>query len=172
MSINRVCISGNLTRSPEIRSTPSGMNILNFGMAVNDRRKNRDTGEWEDYANFIDVCVFGNRADFLSKALHKGMKVFVEGKLRYSSWEREGQRRSKLEVIADDIDFAAPKNNAQSQQNGSYAPQNQQHDNYANNQQYSHQQPTGRYQQYSQPQQAGGYENVQTPDVYSSDIPF
>ncbi len=118
VSINRVVISGNLTRDPELRSTQSGMNILTFGMAVNDRRRNAQTGEWEDYANFVDCVLFGNRADFLSRTLHKGIKVVVEGKLRYSSWERDGQRRSKLEVVVDDVDFVSPR-----QQQGGYAPQ-------------------------------------------------
>ena len=117
MSINRVTISGNLTRDPEIRSTQSGMNILNFGMAVNDRRRNSQTGEWEDYANFVDCVLFGNRADYLSRTLHKGTKVVVDGKLRYSSWERDGQRRSKIEVVVDDLDFVSPR------QQGGYAPQ-------------------------------------------------
>lgn len=117
MSINRVTLSGNLTRDPEMRSTQSGMNILNFGMAVNDRRRNNQTGEWEDYANFVDCVLFGNRAEFLSRALHKGIKVVVEGKLRYSSWERDGQRRSKLEVVVDDLDFVSPR------QQGGYGQQ-------------------------------------------------
>ena len=118
MSINHVTLSGNLTRDPELRSTQSGMNILNFGMAVNDRRRNSATGEWEDYANYVDCVLFGNRAEFLSRTLHKGSKVAVVGKLRYSSWENEqGQRRSKLEVVVEDLDFMTPK------QDGQPAPQ-------------------------------------------------
>lgn len=104
MSINRVNISGNLTRDPELRTLPSGSSVLNFGMAVNDRRKNAG-GEWEDYPNFVDCVVFGTRADGLAKVLSKGMKVSLEGKLRYSSWEKDGQRRSKLEVVVEDIEF-------------------------------------------------------------------
>ena len=96
MSINRVCISGNLTRDPELRATAGGTQVLSFGVAVNDRRRNAQTGEWEDYPNFVDCTMFGNRA--------KGMKVAIEGKLRYSSWERDGQKRSKLEVIVDEIE--------------------------------------------------------------------
>ena len=111
MSINRVVISGNLTRDPEIRRTQSGMAILNFGMAVNDRRRNNQTGEWEDYANFIDCVVFGTRGESLSNILTKGMKVAVEGKLRWSQWEnREGQKRSKIEVIVDDLEFMSSRN--------------------------------------------------------------
>lgn len=105
MSINRVNISGNLTREPELRRTQSGMAILSFGIAVNDRRKNPQTGEWEDYANFVDCTMFGNRAESLSNILTKGMKCAIEGKLRWSQWERDGQKRSKLEVIVDEVEF-------------------------------------------------------------------
>ena len=81
MSINRVVVSGNLTREPELRATQSGMQVLSLGMAVNDRRKNQQTGEWDDVPNFVDVKVFGNRAESLSRILAKGSKVCVEGKL-------------------------------------------------------------------------------------------
>ena len=118
MSINRVCISGNLTRDPEIRRTAGGMAVLSFGVAVNDRRKNNQTGEWEDYANFVDVTMFGNRAESVSNYLSKGTKVAVEGKLRYSSWERDGQKRSKLEVIADELEFMSRSNGGGNQANG------------------------------------------------------
>lgn len=105
MSINRVNISGNLTRDPELRATTGGTQVLSFGMAVNDRRKNQQTGEWEDYPNFVDCTMFGSRAEKVSRYLSKGCKVAVEGKLRYSQWERDGQKRSKLEVIVEDIEF-------------------------------------------------------------------
>lgn len=104
MSINRVNISGNLTRDPELRATAGGTQVLSFGVAVNDRRRNAQTGEWEDYPNFVDCTMFGNRAEAVGRFLAKGMKVAIEGKLRYSSWERDGQKRSKLEVIVDEID--------------------------------------------------------------------
>lgn len=105
MSINRVNISGNLTRDPELRATAGGTQVLSFGVAVNDRRRNPQNGEWEDYPNFVDCTMFGNRAEAVSRYLSKGSKVAIEGKLRYSSWERDGQRRSKLEVIVDEIEF-------------------------------------------------------------------
>ena len=151
MSINRVVVSGNLTRDPEIRSSQSGTNILTFGMAVNDRRRNPQTQEWEDYANFVDCVLFGNRADYMSRALRKGTKVIVEGKLRYSSWERDGQRRSKLEVVVDDIDFMSPRQ----QQQGGYAPQqggyvSQQPSPYAAGQQQQGYAPSQSQQGYAQ----------------------
>ena len=113
MSINRVNISGNLTRDPELRATGSGMQILRFGVAVNDRARNQQTGEWEDRPNFVDCVVFGNRADALSRLLSKGSKVAIEGKLRYSSWEtQDGQRRSKLEVVVDEVEFMSRRDGA------------------------------------------------------------
>lgn len=105
MSINRVNISGNLTRDPELRQTQGGMAILSLGVAVNDRRKNQQTGEWEDVPNFVDCVVFGTRAEKLAQFLAKGAKVAIEGKLRWSQWEKDGAKRSKLEVIVDEIEF-------------------------------------------------------------------
>ena len=105
MSINRVNISGNLTRDPDMRATANGTQVMSFGVAVNDRRRNPQTGEWEDYPNFVDCTMFGSRAEALRRFLTKGTRVAIEGKLRYSSWERDGQRRSKLEVIVDEIEF-------------------------------------------------------------------
>lgn len=109
MSINRVVISGNLTRDAELRTTQSGLSILDFGVAVNDRRKNQQTGEWEDCPNFVDCTVFGTRAEKLQPYLAKGSKVALEGKLRYRSWEGGGQRRSKLDVIVDDLEFMSSR---------------------------------------------------------------
>lgn len=110
MSINRVMISGNLTRDPELRSTAGGTSVLKLGVAVNDRRKNQQTGEWEDVPNFVDCTVFGARADALSQYLGKGQKVAIEGKLRYSTWEnQQGEKRSKLEVVVDEIEFMSSR---------------------------------------------------------------
>lgn len=114
MSINRVNITGNLTRDPELRATAGGTQMLAFGVAVNDRRKNPQTGAWEDVPNFVDCIVFGSRAEAVSRFITKGSKVAIEGKLRYSSWEtKEGQRRSKLEVIVDEIEFMSRSNGQQ-----------------------------------------------------------
>ena len=109
MSINKVVITGNLTREPELKRTASGVAILNLGVAVNDRRKDPKSGEWSDYANFIDCVMFGTRAESISNYLHKGIKVAIDGKLRWSQWEKEGQKRSKVEVTVDDIEILTPK---------------------------------------------------------------
>jgi single-strand DNA-binding protein len=123
MSINRVLITGNLTRDPELRSTGSGMAVLKMGVAVNDRRKNPQSGEWEDVPNFIDVVMFGSRGESVSRFLSKGSKVAIEGKLRWSSWEdkESGAKRSKVEVVADDIEFLSSRNDS-SGGGGSYSP--------------------------------------------------
>ncbi len=136
MSINRVLISGNITRDPDLRRTQGGMAILTIGVAVNDRRKNNQ-GEWEDHANFVDCTVFGKRAESLSDRLYKGMKVAIEGKLRYSQWERDGQKRSKLEVAVDEIEFMSRNQQSQNRGNqGGYDDYHQdvkrQQDAYAN----------------------------------------
>lgn len=119
MSINRVNISGNLTRDSELRATAGGVQVLRFGVAVNDRRRNPESGEWEDYPNFVECVMFGARAEAVGRYLLKGTKVAIEGKLRYSSWEKDGQRRSKLEVIVDEVEFMS---RAQQADAGGYAP--------------------------------------------------
>lgn len=113
MSINSVTITGNLTRDPELRATGSGMSVLKMGVAVNDRRKNQQSGEWEDYANFIDVTMFGARAEAVSRFLSKGTKVAIQGKLRWSQWETpQGDKRSKVEVVADEIEFLSSRDSS------------------------------------------------------------
>lgn len=106
MSINRVWEVGNLTHDPELRSTPSGSSVLEFSLAVNDRILNKQTEAWEDRPNFFDVAVFGRRGEALAGILTKGMKVAVEGRLRWSSWEtQDGQKRSKVSIVATDVEL-------------------------------------------------------------------
>ena len=155
MSINRVVVSGNLTRDPELRATPGGTQVLGFGVAVNDRRRNQQTGEWEDYPNFIDCTMFGNRAEALSRILRKGMKVAIEGRLRYSSWEDKngGGRRSKVEIIPDEVVLMSQNPNGQ-QAPQQYAPQGYQ-------QQYAPQQAPQAYAPQPAPQQPAPQWNAQ-----------
>lgn len=106
MSINRVTISGNLTRDPEVKMTQSGMAIMSLGVAVNERHKNQQTGQWEDKPNFIDCTMFGDRAQKLSPYLTKGTKVAISGRLSQRSWQaQDGSKRSKVEVVIDDLEF-------------------------------------------------------------------
>lgn len=116
MSINKVFISGNLTRDPEMRTTQGGTVVMGLGVAVNDRRKNPQTGQWEDVPNYVDCTMFGNRASAVSQYLSKGAKVSIEGKLRWHSWQdQNGANRSKLDVIVDEIELMA---RGQQQQQG------------------------------------------------------
>lgn len=114
MSINRVTISGNLGRDPELRATASGTQVCSLSVCVNTRQK--VNGEWSDKANWVDVIFFGNRAESISKYLAKGSHVTVAGLLSQNVWEKDGQKRSKLEVIGEDIDFQGGKRAEQSAQ--------------------------------------------------------
>ena len=173
MSINCVIASGNLTREPEYRATNSGSSVLTFGLAVNDRVRNGQTGEWEDYANFIDCVLFGNRAESLAKILRKGMRVVIKGRLHYSSWEnKEGNKRSKVEVIVDDVDLP-PRSQTQQGYSANQPPQQQpRYQQQAPQQQVpQHQQPP--QQQYApQTQQQYAQQQQQQGGYYDDDIPF
>lgn len=104
MSINRVVLTGNLTRDPEVKATTGGTAVANIGICVNDRTRDAN-GNWVDRPNFLDCVMFGKRAEAVCKFLTKGAKVAIEGKLRYSQWERDGQKRSKVEISIDEIDL-------------------------------------------------------------------
>lgn len=151
MSINHVSITGNLTRDPELRSTAGGTAVLSFGIAVNDYRKNQQTGEWEDYPNFIDCTMFGARAQSVSRFLSKGSKVAIDGKLRWSQWERDGQKRSKIEVIVDEIEFMSRQQGQLGSEPVYAAPATA-----------------------PQPQQQQDYQSVyqQQPTIYDDNLPF
>lgn len=105
MSVNRVVISGNLTHEPEMRSTADGTPALGFSVAVVDRRMNA-SGDWVDYPNYVDCTLFGKRGNSILQYLHKGTRVVVDGKLRFSKWESNGTMYRKLEVIVKDIEFS------------------------------------------------------------------
>ncbi len=171
MSINRVLISGNLTRDPELRSTAGGTHVLGFGVAVNDRTKNQQTGEWEDRPNFIDCTMFGKRAEALARILRKGMKVAIEGKLRYSAWEKDGQKRSKIEVIPDEVELMSQS------PSGQYAPQAyaqapQQPQAYQAAPQAYQPQPAPAYAPQAAPQPVAPAPQQVAADLYDEDVPF
>lgn len=117
--MNRVCISGNLTRDVEYMVTKSGSGVLKFSIAVNERRKNQQTGEWEEKPNFFDCVMFGGRTEWLSQHMKKGMKVLIDGKLSYSSWEKDGQKRSKVEITVFDIELP-PRQKAEGNNDAQY----------------------------------------------------
>lgn len=104
--LNTVSIGGNLCRDAELRATASGMAVLTFSVAVNESRKNQQTGEYEDYPNYVDCTMLGRRAESVSRYLTKGTYVALTGRLHQNRWQnKDGQNRSKLEVTADNIHF-------------------------------------------------------------------
>jgi single-strand DNA-binding protein len=102
--LNRVTLVGRLTRDPEVRHTSGGMAIVNLGLAVNGRQKDA-SGQWTEKPNFFDVKLFGERFERLAQHLEKGRRVGVDGRLEWSSWEAEGQKRSKVEIVANELQF-------------------------------------------------------------------
>lgn len=101
-SYNRVVLIGNLTRDVEVKYLQSGMAVTEIGLAVNDRRKNQQ-GEWVDETTFIDVTLWARNAEVASEYLSKGSPVFIEGRLKLDQWETDGQKRSKLRVVGENL---------------------------------------------------------------------
>lgn len=188
MAINKATITGNITRDPELRQTQGGTSVLTIGVAVNDRRKNQQTGEWEDYPNYIDCTIFGNRATGVAPHLQKGMKVAIEGKLNQSRWQAEdGTNRSKIGIIVDEIEFMAKRDGSQQPMQPMQQPMQQQ----AQPQQFAPQtaskpvpQPMQQFatQPMKQPMQAAPVQQAmpmmqqqapqQVASIYDEDIPF
>ncbi len=106
MYINKVFLYGNLTRDPEMRALPSGMNVVNFSLATNRTFKDRD-GKKQEQADFHNVVVFGKQADIVNQYLKKGSAVFVEGRMQTRSWDDKssGEKKYRTEVVADRIQF-------------------------------------------------------------------
>jgi single-strand DNA-binding protein len=101
---NTVVLVGNITRDPELRFTPTGQPTATFGLAVNRRWQNRQTQEWEEATSFFDVVCWRELAENASESLHRGTRILVTGRLEQRSWETaEGEKRSKVEVIADEL---------------------------------------------------------------------
>ena len=105
VSINRVLLSGRLTRDPELRYTPSGVAVITFSLALNRRYKDQ-SGEWKEEVSFVNVVAWQRQAELASEFLKKGSAVFVEGRLQSRSWETsEGSKRSVIEVRAERLQF-------------------------------------------------------------------
>ena len=105
-NINRVVLTGNLTRDPELRSTQSGMSVCSLRIASNTRRKNQATGEWEDKPNFFDVTVWGAQGENCARFLSKGRPVALDGRLEWREWEaQDGNKRQSVEIVADAVQF-------------------------------------------------------------------
>ena len=99
---------GNLTRDPELRFTSNGSAVASFGLAVNRKFKQGD--EWKDDVCFVDITVWGKQGENCAEYLSKGRPAFVEGYLKFSTWESEGQKKNKLEVVANTVQFLGSRN--------------------------------------------------------------
>jgi single-strand DNA-binding protein len=110
MNINRVVLTGNLTRDPELSATPGGLAVCKLGIAVNTRKKVGDS--WEEKPNFFRVTVFGRQAESCHQYLKKGRPVAIDGRLEWSQWERDGQKRESVDIIADTVQFLGGRDDA------------------------------------------------------------
>jgi single-strand DNA-binding protein len=103
-SLNQVILMGNLTRDPELRQTPNGQTVTNFSLALNRAYKDQ-SGEWQEVTDYVDIVCWGPLAERVSQYMSKGRRCLVQGRLQSRSWEQEGQKRSKVEVLANDVTF-------------------------------------------------------------------
>ena len=130
-SYNRVILLGNLTRDPELRYIPSGTAVAEVGLAVNDRYKNAE-GQWVDQPTFVDVTLWARTAEVASEYLSKGSPVLIEGRLKLDSWETpEGQKRSKLRVVAEKMQMLGSRGAGGGGPAGEGRPAQQQDSEYA-----------------------------------------
>ena len=118
-NINRVVLTGNLTRDPELRSTSSGTSVCSLRIATNTRRKDPTTGEWTDKANYFDVTVWGAQGENCARFLSKGRPVAVDGRLEWREWEtQDGHKRQAVDIIADSVQFLGGRDDASGGSNG------------------------------------------------------
>lgn len=120
MPVNSVALSGNLGRDAEYRAFQNGGGVAGFSICVNERRKNQ-AGEYEDRPNWFRCSLFGSRAEKLAPYLTKGTRVAVSGRLRSSEYEKDGEKRTSIEVVVDDLEFMSSRNAPVRQQDGAYS---------------------------------------------------
>jgi single-strand DNA-binding protein len=116
-SLNQVTLMGNLTRDPELRQTPTGQSVTSFSLALNRSYKDGG-GEWQEATDYIDVVCWGPLAERVAQYLSKGRRCLVQGRLQSRSWEQEGQKRSKVEVLANDVTFLDSRGGGEDNDNG------------------------------------------------------
>ncbi len=121
-SFNQVTLMGNLTRDPELRQIPSGQSVCSFSLALNRSYKGGD-GNWQEAVDYVDVVAWANLGERVAQYMKKGSPVLVSGRLQSRQWEQDGQKRSKLEVVAVDVTFIGNKNDDGGNSNQSYEPQ-------------------------------------------------
>jgi single-strand DNA-binding protein len=122
MNINRVVLTGNLTKDPDARSNPStGLAVCKLRLAVNSRRKNNSTGDWEDKPNYFNITVFGRQAESCGQYLRKGRPVAIDGRLEWSEFETDGQKRQSVDIIAENVQFLGSREDAGNGNGNSYS---------------------------------------------------
>ena len=123
-NINRVVLTGNLTRDPELRSLPSGMSVCSLRIASNTRRKDQSTGEWQDKPNYFDVTVWGAQGENCSRFLSKGRPIALDGRLEWREWQaQDGTKRQSVEIVADSVQFLGGRDDAGPSGESSFTPQ-------------------------------------------------
>ena len=120
-SLNQVTLMGNLTRDPELRQTPNGQNVTSFSLALNRSYKDQ-SGEWKEVTDYIDIVCWGPLAERVAQYLSKGRRCLVQGRLQSRSWEQDGAKRSKVEVLASDVTFLDSRGGEDGGDTGSSAP--------------------------------------------------
>ncbi len=128
-NINRVILTGNLTRDPELRSLPSGMSVCSLRIASNTRRKDGQSGEWVDKPNYFDVTIWGRQGENAAQYLSKGRPVAIDGRLEWREWTaQDGGKRQSVEIVADSVQFLGGREEGQGgggyggQQSGGFTP--------------------------------------------------
>lgn len=124
MNINRVIITGNLTRDPELNTLQSGATVCDLRVAVNGRRKDQQSGEWVDKPNYFNVKVWGPQGENAAKYLAKGRQVAIDGRLDWREWEDgQGNKRQTVDIIADSVQFLGTREGGSGEGGGQAAPQ-------------------------------------------------
>ena len=119
-NINRVVVSGNLTRDPELRQLAGGNSVCKLRIAVNTRKKDRDSNQWSDHPNYFDVTVWGAQGENVAKYLTKGSPLLIDGRLEWREWQaQDGQTRQAVEIIAENTQFIGGRDGGGGGQTGS-----------------------------------------------------
>ena len=113
-NINRVILTGRLTRDPELRTLPSGMSVCSLRIAFNTRKKDQTTGEWGEKGNFVDVTVFGRQGEIVAQYMTKGRAIAIDGRLEWREWtDQSGNNRQSIEIVADNTEFIGGRDEGQ-----------------------------------------------------------
>ncbi len=119
MYLNKVLLYGNLTRDPELKALPSGQQVASFGLATNRSFKNRD-GQQQEQTEFHNIVAFGRTAEVMGQYLKKGRPIYVEGRIQTRSWDKDGQKQYRTEIVVDSFQFGAQAGGGDGQRSGGY----------------------------------------------------